>query len=107
MTSVEAMIAETLTVNKQISGYSTDGSQSITVHAESGNVSTNEIKVIVKGSAIDMAIKDGALFGYDFSARSNSESDHTIENNGITMDVRARTGQATASRTIWANDACV
>ena len=88
VTSVEAMIAETLTVNKQISGYSTDGSQSITVHAKSGNVSTNEIKVIVKGSAIDMAIKDGALFGYDFSARSNSESDHTIENNGITMDVR-------------------
>lgn len=66
VTAVEAMIAETVTVNKQISGYSTDGSQSITVHAESGGVSTNEIKVTIKGSAIDIAIKDGALFGYDF-----------------------------------------
>ena len=88
VTAVEAMIAETVTVNKQISGYSTDGSQSITVHAESGGVSTNEIKVTIKGSAIDIAIKDGALFGYDFSTRSNSESDHTITHNGVTMDVR-------------------
>ncbi|WP_195630196.1 hypothetical protein [Bacteroides finegoldii] len=86
-TSVDAMIAETITVNKQISGYKTDGSQSITVHAESGNVSTNEIEVTVKGSAIDIAIKDGALFGFDFSTRSNSESDHTISNNGVKMEV--------------------
>lgn len=88
VTSVEAMIAETIAVNKQISGYKTDGSQSITVHAESGSVSTNEIEVIVKGSAIDVAIKEGALFGYDFSARSNSESDHTIINNGVEMEVK-------------------
>ena len=67
VTSVDAMIAETITVNKQISGYKADGSQSITVHAESGSVSTNEIEVTVKGSAIDIAIKDGALFGYDLS----------------------------------------
>ena len=31
VTSVDAMIAETITVNKQISGYKADGSQSITV----------------------------------------------------------------------------
>ena len=87
-TAVEAMVAETITVNKQISGYSTDGSQSITVYAQSGSARTNEIKVTVKGSAIDIAIKDGALFGYDFASRSNSESDHTISNNGVTMEVR-------------------
>lgn len=88
VTSVDAMIAETITVNKQISGYKADGSQSITVHAESGSVSTNEIEVTVKGSAIDIAIKDGALFGYDFSTRSNSESDHTIINNGVKMEIK-------------------
>lgn len=88
VTSVEAMIAETITVNKQINGYTTDGSQSITVHAESGNVLTNDIKVKIMGSAIDAVIKDGALFGYDFSTRSNSESDHTIINNGVEMDVK-------------------
>lgn len=88
VTSVDAMIAETIIVNKQISGYKADGSQSITVHAESGSVSTNEIEVTVKGSAIDIAIKDGALFGYDFSTRSNSESDHTIINNGVKMEIK-------------------
>lgn len=87
VTSVEAMIAETLKVNKQIQGYSTDGTQSIIVHAESGNVRTNDIKVTVSGSAIGAIIKDGALFGFDFASRSNSESDHTIKNNGVEMVV--------------------
>ncbi|MEG2599544.1 MAG: hypothetical protein RSA66_08730, partial [Muribaculaceae bacterium] len=86
-TSVEAMISEQITVNKQIQGYSTDGSESIIVHAESGNVTTNNIEVRVLGSAIGAIIKDGALFGYDFAARSNSESDHSIVNNGIKMAV--------------------
>jgi len=88
VTSVEAMIAETIKVNKQIQGYSTDGTQQIIVHAESGTVSTNDIKVTVQGSAIGAIIKDGALFGFDFASRSNSESDHTIKNNGVEMVVK-------------------
>ena len=88
VTSVEAMIAETVKVNKQIQGYSTDGSQTIVVHAESGSVSTNDIEVKVLGSAIGAIIKDGALFGFDFASRSNSESDHTITNNGVEMVVK-------------------
>lgn len=87
-TTIEAMIAETVTVNKQINGYATDGTQSISVYAQSGAVKTNKITVHIEGSAIDAAIKDGALFGYDFSARSNSESDHTITNNGYEMTVK-------------------
>lgn len=88
VTSVEAMIAETITVNKQIQGYATDGSESIVVHAESGSVSTNNIEVKVVGSAIGAIIKEGALFGYDFATRSNSENDHTISNNGVEMAVK-------------------
>ena len=87
VTSVEAMIAETIKVNKQIQGYRTDGTQKITVHAESGLSITNPIEVTVMGSAIGAVIKDGALFGYDFATRSNSESDHTIKNNGVEMVV--------------------
>lgn len=87
VTSVEAMIAETIKVNKQVGGHATDGSEKIVVHAESGSVSTNEIEVIIMGSAIGAVIKDGALFGYDFSTRSNSETDHTISNNGVVMTV--------------------
>ena len=88
VTSVEAMIAETIKVNKQIQGYSTNGTQQIIVHAESGTVSTNDIKVTVQGSAIGAIIKDGALFGFDFASRSNSENDHTIKNNGVEMVVK-------------------
>ena len=87
VTSVDAMIAETIKVNKQIQGYRTDGTQKITVHAESGAVKTNNIEVTVQGSAIGAVIKDGALFGFDFATRSNSESDHTIKNNGVEMVV--------------------
>lgn len=88
VTSVNAMIAETIKVNKQIQGYSTDGTETIIVHAESGGISTNEIEVTVVGSAIGAVIKDGALFGFDFASRSNSESDHTIKNNGVEMVVK-------------------
>ena len=88
VTSIEAMISETLKINRQIQGYSTDGTQKIIVHAESGTVSTNNIEVTVSGSAIGAIIKDGALFGFDFASRSNSESDHTIKNNGVEMIVK-------------------
>lgn len=88
VTSVNAMISETIKVNKQIQGYSTDGTETIIVHAESGGISTNEIEVTVVGSAIGAVIKDGALFGFDFASRSNSESDHTIKNNGVEMVVK-------------------
>lgn len=88
VTSVEAMISETIKVNKQVSGHATDGSETIIVHAESGSIKTNEIEVTILGSAIGAVIKDGALFGYDFSARSNSETDHTISNNGVEMTVK-------------------
>ncbi len=88
VTSVNAMISETIKVNRQIQGYSTDGTETIIVHAESGGISTNEIEVTVVGSAIGAVIKDGALFGFDFASRSNSESDHTIKNNGVEMVVK-------------------
>ncbi len=87
VTSVEAMIAETIVVNKQIQGYATDGSQTVIVHAQNGAIATNNIEVKVVGSAIGAIIKDGALFGFDFAARSNNETDHSIENNGAKIVV--------------------
>lgn len=87
VTSVEAMIAETIVVNKQIQGYATDGSQTIIVYAQSGEITTTNIEVKIVGSAIGAIIKDGALFGFDFATRSNNETDHSIENNGAKMVV--------------------
>lgn len=56
--------------------------QAVSGTAHSGNVTVN-----VVGSAIDASIYSGALYAFDFATRSNSESDHTISNNGKTMAV--------------------
>ena len=79
--------SQTSVVRKQVQGYSTDGTAVIEAYAESGSVKTNTISVRVVGSAIDAIIKEGALFGLDFASRSNAETDHTISNNGYTLEV--------------------
>jgi hypothetical protein len=45
------------------------------------------ISVVVSGSAIDVIIKDGAAFGYDFALRTNADTDKTISDNGVTMQL--------------------
>ena len=88
VTSANALVSETIRVSKQINGYSTDGTQQVVVYAQSGTSRSKDIEVTVEGSAIDAVIKDGALFGFDFSTRSNSESNHAIVNNGYELAVR-------------------
>lgn len=87
ISSVDCQVSQTYKVRKQIQGYATDGSQTLHAYAKSAASQTNTITVTIEGSAIAATIKEGALFGYDFATRSNSESDHTITDNGITMDV--------------------
>lgn len=79
--------SQTETVRKQIQGYTTDGTATIDFYAKSGSSETEPISVRVVGSAINAIIKEGALFGFDFSGRTNSETDHTISNNGYVMNV--------------------
>lgn len=85
VTSIDCQIGQSYTVRKQIQGYASDGSKSVEAYAKSGSVQTNTIKVTVVGSAISAIIKEGALFGFDFASRSNSEPDHTIANNGYNL----------------------
>lgn len=87
ISSVDCQISQTYKVRKQIQGYATDGTDTLTAYAVSGVARTNSITVTILGSAIAATIKEGALFGYDFATRSNSESDHTITDNGFTMAV--------------------
>lgn len=92
LNSLTLAVASTVVVSKQVGGYATDGTQSFKVYAYSEvsgqyHIETEAITILVSGSAIDAVIKDGALFGYDFSARDNSETDHTITNNGYGMSV--------------------
>ena len=86
-TTANCEASQTLNVTKQIQGYASDGSKSFDVFARSGTSKSSTITLTVEGSAIDAEIKEGALFAFDFSTRNNSESDHTIEDNGYTMNV--------------------
>lgn len=87
VSSVECQISQTYRVRKQIQGYAADGSEELTACAASGAVTTNSIRVRIEGSAIAAELKEGALFCLDFAGRSNSETDHTISDNGYTMEV--------------------
>ena len=86
-TSVNCETGQTLNVSKQIQGYASDGSKSFDVYARSGASKSETITLTVEGSAIDAEVKEGALFSYDFSTRSNTETDHTISDNGYEMAV--------------------
>ncbi len=86
-TSVNCDSGQTLNVRKQIQGYASDGSKTIEIMARSGSSETTRITLTVEGSAIDASIKEGAEFAFDFSTRSNNESDHTIADGGYEMAV--------------------
>ena len=96
VTTVDCQVGKAEIVRKQIQGYAADGSKTIEAYALSIYIANGQgasvrtepnIKVIVSGSAISAQIKDGARFAYDFATRSNSESDHTITDSGVTMEV--------------------
>ncbi len=54
-----------------------------TVHTGTSPV----VNVTVDGSAIDVQLKSGAAFGYDFALRTNTDVDKTISDHGVTMAV--------------------
>lgn len=89
-----AASSSTYSVKYQIQGY-TNG-DNIEFIAEgrwteaNGKVHTDKshpIVVTVDGSAIDVQIKSGAAFGYDFALRTNADVDKTITDKGVTMAV--------------------
>ncbi|MBD5243661.1 MAG: hypothetical protein HDS60_06215 [Barnesiella sp.] len=72
----------TYNVSKQIQGFA-DGDV-INLYAK-GVSSTDlrdfrsyEVPVTVSGSVIDATLKEGSIYSFDFSSRSNSEADHSI-----------------------------
>lgn len=85
--TVNCPVGQPYNVSKQIQGYASDGSKSLDVFARSSEVKSATITLTVEGSAIDASIKEGALFAFDFSTRSNNETDHTIKDGDYTMNV--------------------
>jgi len=74
--------SHTYSVSKQIQGFA-DGDV-IKLYAKVVSASdlrdfrSYEVPVKVSGSVIDAILKDGALYSFDFSSRSNTEADHSI-----------------------------
>lgn len=85
VTTANCEVSQVLNVSKQVQGYASDGSKIIDVYARSGETSSGKVSLTVEGSAIGAELKDGALFAFDFATRNNSETDHTIEDNGYSM----------------------
>lgn len=81
------------TAEMQVSGYLNDGSQKVNIKAEAYEgedtlASSGTVSLTVKGSAIDAALKDGTLYHFDFSGRSNSEPSHEIVDDTYNIDVQ-------------------
>lgn len=96
VTTVDCQVGKAETVRKQIQGYLANGTKTIEAYAMSVYIANGDgasvrtepsIEVVLSGSAISAQIKEGARFSYDFATRSNSESDHTITDSGVTMEV--------------------
>lgn len=89
-----ASSSSTYSVRYQVQGY-TNGDE-IDFEAEgrwkeaNGTIhrsTSPQITVTVDGSAIDVQLKGGAAFGYDFALRTNADVDKTISDNGVTMSI--------------------
>ena len=89
VTTVNCPVGDVLNVSKQVQGYKTDGTDSFDIYAQSGSSKSETITLTVSGSVLDenTKIKEGALIAYDFSVRSNTETDKTISDGGYEMKV--------------------
>lgn len=87
ITTMNAISGQSYKVSRQVQGYKSDGSQSIEVYAQSGDVKSTVVSVKVKGSAIDAIVKDGTLFDFDFSTRNNDEADHSVTDGDFEMSI--------------------
>ena len=88
VTTFNAVRNRTYTITQQVQeSGSTVHPTALVWQAISGIYHSGSVTVNVVGSAIDASIYAGAIYAFDFSARSNSESDHSITSNGYTMQV--------------------
>lgn len=73
------------TVTKRLAGVST-GSK-LKLYAKSNDVRSAAYEFTVAGSIIPIETTAGAIFDIDMSSRSNSDSDKSISNNGVSIEV--------------------
>lgn len=83
----------TYNVSRQVQGYN-DGDV-LTLYAKVVNPSGDnrdfrsyEVPVTVSGSVIDAVLKEGALYSFDFSSRSNTEADKSIVDGAYNLTLK-------------------
>lgn len=57
----------------------TDGTEDVTIRFKAGSAVSETAEWNVSGSDIEAAQTEGAIYAFDFSGRSNSDTDHSIE----------------------------
>lgn len=72
----------TFSVSKQIQGFA-DGDvvklfAKVVSASDLRDFRSYEVPLTVSGSVIDATLKEGALYSFDFSSRTNNEADHSI-----------------------------
>jgi len=75
------------TYSHQVTGVESDGSFSHIVKVKCGSSYGAEASFNISGTVIDAALKSGAIYGFEFSTRSNDEEDHSITSGGKTLEV--------------------
>ena len=87
--SVTAYRSQTYTFTKKVTGVAAiDGSQKWHINVKSGTASSYEAIFVIKGTLLNVAdFTTQQQFDIDLTERANSESDHTIADNGVTLEV--------------------
>lgn len=79
---------QTYTFQKKVMDAKFDGSVTWKVTAKCGNISSQTASFLISGTLIAIEeVKTQRQFSIDLASRSNNESDHTIADNGIKLDV--------------------
>mgnify|MGYP006988891129 FL=1 len=86
------------TYTHQVSGVASDGTFSHVVKVGTGTAYGAEATFLVSGTVINAALKDGAIYAFDFANRSNEEADHNIESNGYEISVNGSNWSTTGFR---------
>ena len=83
------------TYSHQVSGVASDGTFSHIVKVQCGNTYGVDATFLVSGTVIEAALKSGAIYGFEFSNRSNEETDHSIIDNGFEISVNGSNWSST------------
>lgn len=89
ISTLNAASSQVYNISYQVQGYSNGDVITLKAVGTYNNTigESNTISVVVSGSAIDVTLKEGAEFGYDFSLRTNADTDKSISDNGVTMEL--------------------